>query len=34
MSAADLRHVELAPTEALDLSELFAGRGDDAELAA
>jgi hypothetical protein len=34
VSAAELRHIELAPTEALDLSELFADRGDDAGLAA
>jgi hypothetical protein len=34
VSAADLRHVELAPTEALDLSELFADRGDEGDLAA
>jgi len=34
MSASELRHVELAPTEALDLSELFVGRGEDGPLAA
>jgi hypothetical protein len=34
VSAAELRHIELAPTEALDLSELFAGRGDDVGLSA
>ncbi|MBA8814514.1 hypothetical protein FB463_002787 [Frigoribacterium faeni] len=34
MTASDLRHVELAPTEAMDLSELFVDRLGHADLAA